>query len=95
MLSCRLLLGRARVMPSSKIEEKPRQPTPQTSPPRGKELAHDYSTDVFQLQRDQFLVMRDKPTRVTTDQGSQLITSHNTVKIDLLDWEQIEGREVE
>ena len=36
--SCRLLLGKARVTPSSKIKERLRRATPQTSPPRGEGL---------------------------------------------------------
>ena len=82
-------------MPLPRIEERPRQAAPQTSPPRGEELAHDYSTSVFRLQWDQFLAMRDRPNRVTSDQGSQLNASHNTIKNDSLAGAQIEGREVE
>ena len=92
-VSGRLLMGQARIALSPKIEERPRQATPQTSPPRDEEFGHNYSTNVFLIQSDQFVAMRDRPTRVTSDPGRQLTASLNTVKID--DWEQTEGWEME
>ena len=77
------------------IEERPHQATLQTSPPRGEELAHDYSTNTFLLHWDHFVAMRDRPTRVASNKGSQLTASHNTVKIVWLGWEEIESGEVE
>ena len=46
---------------------------------------------MFLLQWDHFMAMRGRPTKVVSDQGSQLIASDNTVKIDLLNWEQVES----
>ena len=91
MHSCRLLLDKARIMLLPKIEERPRQATPQTSPPRGEELTHDYSTNVFLLQWDQPVAVSDRPTRVTSDHGSQPTASHNSVKTKSLNLEQIGG----
>ena len=37
--------------------------------------------------------MRDRPTKVVSDQGSQLISSDNSIKGYLLSWEQVQGQE--
>ena len=89
--SCRLLLDNATLMPSPKITESPHEATPQTSPPRAEELAHDYSTYVFLLQWDLFVTMRRGPTIITSGQGSQLTASHDSAKAKSLNWEQTSG----
>ena len=57
------------------------------------QVAHDYSTSAFLLQWDHFVAVRGRPTKVVSDRGSQLTSSNNTVKTDLINWEQVEGRE--
>ena len=86
-----LLLDKATLMPLPMIAESPREATPQTSPPRSEELAHDYSTNVFLLQWDLFVAMRKGSTRITSNQGSQLTAYHNSVKTKSLNWVQTGG----
>ena len=53
--------------------------------------AHDYSTSAFLLHWDHFVTLCGRPTKVVSDQGSQLIASDNSIKFDSLKWEQVEG----
>ena len=56
------------------------------------QVAHAYSTSVFMIQWNHFVKVRGRPTKVVSDQGSQLTSSDNTIKINSLNWEQVEGR---
>ena len=57
------------------------------------QVAHEYSTSVFMLRWNHFVAVHGRPTKVMSDQGSQLTSSDDTIKIDSLNWEQMEGRE--
>ena len=54
------------------------------------EVAYGYSTGPLLDQWDRFLVKSCRPYKVASDQGSHLAASVNA---DLLDWEQVKGRD--
>ena len=55
------------------------------------QVAYDLSTNAFLIQWDHFVAVRGRPTKVVSARGSQLTSSENTGKTDLLNWEQVEG----
>ena len=52
------------------------------------QVAHDYSMSGFMIQWNQF-VARGRPTKVMSDQGGPLTSSDNSIKSNLLSWEQV------
>ena len=57
------------------------------------QVAHDYSTSGLVIQWNQFVGVRGRPSTVMTDQGGQLTSSDNSIKSDLLSWEQVKKRD--
>ena len=49
----------------------------------------------FLVQWDHFVAVHGRPSRVVSDRGSQLTSSDNTGKTNLLDWEEVVGREAD
>ena len=56
------------------------------------QVAYGHSTSAFLTQWDYFVVKHGRPSEVVSDRGSQPTSSDKT---DLLNWEQIKGREAE
>ena len=56
-------------------------------------VALDFSTSAFMLQWSHCVAIRGGPTKVVSNQGSQLTPSDGTSKINLLNWEQVKGQE--
>ena len=56
------------------------------------QVAYDYSTSALLVQWNHFVAEHGRPTKVVSDQGSQLTCAGNT---DLLNWNQVEDREAE